>query len=109
MKEGFLANLRINKVTTINKKLHNTNTILFSKYINMTSQTKISEGYSTVLPAEIRKKLNLSPGDILQWDIENNSIIIVPRKKVTLSDICGCIGSGGDAVKDKRNAQSWEL
>ena len=75
----------------------------------MTSQTKISEGYSTVLPAEIRKKLNLSPGDILQWDCEKNSIIIKPRKRVTLTDICGSISIGGDAVEEKRNIQSGEL
>ncbi|NLV28211.1 MAG: AbrB/MazE/SpoVT family DNA-binding domain-containing protein [Methanomicrobiales archaeon] len=74
----------------------------------MTSQTKISEGYSTVLPAEIRKKLNLTPGDILQWDIDNNTIIIKPRKRVTLSDICGAISSGGDAVEDKKKNQYGE-
>ena len=61
--------------------------VWFNKVIIITSQTKISEGYSTVLPAEIRKTLNLTPGDILQWYIDNNTIIIKPRKRVTLSDI----------------------
>ncbi|WAC04843.1 MAG: AbrB/MazE/SpoVT family DNA-binding domain-containing protein [Methanoregula sp.] len=74
----------------------------------MPSKTKISDGYSTVLPAEIRKMLDLAPGDILQWDIEDGIITIRPRKKVTLAGICGMIQSGGDAVREKRNAQSGE-
>ncbi|MFA5213762.1 MAG: AbrB/MazE/SpoVT family DNA-binding domain-containing protein [Methanoregula sp.] len=74
----------------------------------MPSKTKISDGYSTVLPAEIRKSLNLVPGDILQWDIEDGVITIHPRKRVTLEDICGMISSGGDAVKDKKRVQSGE-
>ena len=74
----------------------------------MVSQTKISEGYSTIIPAEIRKALNLTPGDILLWDINDGTISIKPRKKVTLSGICGVISSGGDAVKDKKKIQSGE-
>ena len=74
----------------------------------MTSQTKISDGHSTLLPAEIRKTLNLAPGDILQWDIDDNTIIIKPRKRVNLTDICGSISSGGDAVEDKKKNQSGD-
>jgi len=71
----------------------------------MTSKTKISNGYSTILPAEIRKALDLSPGDFLQWDIEEDTIRIQPRKKGTLNGIIGCVASGGDAVTDKRRVQ----
>ena len=74
----------------------------------MSSKTKISDGYSTVLPAEIRKTLDLSPGDILQWDVEDGIITIHPRKKVTLGGICGIVSSGGDAVNDKKKIQSGE-
>ena len=74
----------------------------------MPSKTKISDGYSTVLPAEIRKALDLAPGDILQWDAEDGIITIIPRKKVTLEGICGVISSGGDAVNDKKKIQSGE-
>jgi AbrB family looped-hinge helix DNA binding protein len=74
----------------------------------MVSKTKISDGYSTVLPAEIRKALNLIPGDILQWDIKDGVITIQPRKKVTLSGICGVISKGGDAVSDKKKIQTGE-
>ncbi|MFA5237929.1 MAG: AbrB/MazE/SpoVT family DNA-binding domain-containing protein [Methanoregula sp.] len=74
----------------------------------MLSKTKISEGYSTVLPAEIRKGLNLVPGDILQWEVNEGIITIHPRKRVTLEGICGMISSGGDAVNDKKKIQSGE-
>ena len=74
----------------------------------MVSKTKISEGYSTVLPAKIRKVLNLTPGDILEWDVEDGIITIRPRKKVTLTGICGAISAGGDAVNDKKKIQSGE-
>jgi len=72
----------------------------------MTSKTKISEGYSTVLPAEIRKALNLTPGDILQWHVDDGIITIQPRKKMTLTGICGIVSAGGDAVNDKKKVQS---
>lgn len=74
----------------------------------MTSKTKISEGYSTVLPADIRKALNLTPGDILQWNVEEGIITIHPRKKATLAGICGIVNTGGDAVSDKKKIQSGE-
>ncbi|MFA5268643.1 MAG: AbrB/MazE/SpoVT family DNA-binding domain-containing protein [Methanoregula sp.] len=72
----------------------------------MTSETKISDGNSTVLPAEIRKTLNLTPGDVLQWDVVDGIITIQPRKKMTLAGMCGVISAGGDAVKDKKKIQS---
>jgi AbrB family looped-hinge helix DNA binding protein len=71
----------------------------------MPSKTKISEGYSTVVPSDIRKRLELAPGDILQWDIEDDSIRIRPRKKATLDRIIGIGACGGDAVSDKKKAQ----
>jgi AbrB family looped-hinge helix DNA binding protein len=74
----------------------------------MTSKTKISEGYSTVLPAEVRKALNLLPGDMLQWDVTDGIITIHPRKKMTLAGICGIVSAGGDAVTDKKKTQSGE-
>lgn len=72
----------------------------------MPSKTKLSEGYSTVLPAEIRKALHLAPGDILQWEIEGDSIRIQPRKRSTLDTITGIATCGGDAVQDKKKAQT---
>jgi AbrB family looped-hinge helix DNA binding protein len=74
----------------------------------MTSKTKISDGYSTVLPAKIRKALDLNPGDVLQWDVEDGIITIHPRKKMDLEGICGIASAGGDAVADKKKIQAGE-
>lgn len=76
--------------------------------MHMTSKTKISDGNSTVLPAEIRKLLDLGPGDTLLWEVQNGVITIHPRKKETLEGICGMISAGGDAVNDKKRVQSGE-
>jgi len=75
----------------------------------MTSKTTISDGYSTVLPAEIRRALDLAPGDILQWDLEEGTIRIRPRKRMTLAGICGIVSAGGDALQDKKKVQSGNV
>jgi len=74
----------------------------------MVSKTRISDGNSTVLPAEIRKALNLGPGDILQWQHAEGIITIRPRRKETIQSITGIVSCGGDAVADKRRSQSGD-
>ena len=69
------------------------------------SKTRISRGNSTVLPSKIRKLLDLKPGDVLEWEVEDSVIRIVPRRKEGLDDIVGLIGKGGDAVASKRSLQ----
>lgn len=69
------------------------------------SKTRISRGNSTVLPSKIRKLLDLKPGDVLEWEVEDSVIRIVPRRKERLDDIVGLIGKGGDAVASKRALQ----
>lgn len=75
----------------------------------MLSETKISSENSTVIPSPIRRKFGISPGDILQWDVDKDKIQVTPRKKVTLDDIVGMISVGGDAVKSKKQVQRGEL
>ena len=71
----------------------------------MLSETKISDGNSTVIPSAIRKRFGISPGDILEWKVEETDIRIIPRKKVGLDDIEGMINVGGDAVESKKRVQ----
>jgi len=71
----------------------------------MISKTRISQGYSTVLPSKIRKVLGLEPGDILEWELEDSVIKIIPRKKARLHTIVGLIGVGGDALASKKEVQ----
>ncbi|MHC1586867.1 MAG: AbrB/MazE/SpoVT family DNA-binding domain-containing protein [Candidatus Syntropharchaeia archaeon] len=72
----------------------------------MISETKISKGYSTVIPAEIRKALGLLPGDILVWEWNGKELRVSPRKRKKLEDIIGLISEGGDALEAKKRIQS---
>ncbi len=57
----------------------------------MTCETKISKDFQTVVPSDIRKKFDLSPGDILVWKTTNNGANIIFRKKVNIEDIFGIV------------------
>lgn len=44
-------------------------------------ETKISSGFQTVLPAEIREKFDVGPGDEVVWTVVGNEIFVRVRKK----------------------------
>jgi len=71
----------------------------------MLSETVISKGYQTVVPAKIRKAHRIMPGDVLEWIDTEQGILVQPRKKRTLQDIVGIVKSGGDAVESKKMIQ----
>ncbi len=71
----------------------------------MLSETVISKGYQTVVPAKIRKAHGITPGDVLEWMDTEQGILVHPRKKRTLQDIVGIVKSGGDAVESKKMVQ----
>jgi AbrB family looped-hinge helix DNA binding protein len=72
-------------------------------------ETKISKGFQTVVPAEIRKKFNLGPGDMLEWVSTEEGVELKFRKKVTIDDILGMVdGPETDAVELKKKAQRGE-
>ena len=71
----------------------------------MLSETVISKGYQTVVPARIRKAHRIMPGDVLEWIDTEQGILVQPRKKRTLQDIVGIVKSGGDAVESKKMIQ----
>jgi bifunctional DNA-binding transcriptional regulator/antitoxin component of YhaV-PrlF toxin-antitoxin module len=75
----------------------------------MTCETKISKGYQTVVPAELRKAYDIAPGDKLVWERSGSTIKIRVRKRKTWADITGMINVGGDAVEWKKKAQRGEL
>lgn len=66
--------------------------------------TKISNGYQTVVPSEIRKKYNIEPHDIIEWNMTDKGIKISFRKKTHFKDIMGIAESDEitDAVKLKK-------
>lgn len=71
----------------------------------MSNKTKISKGYQTVVPAQIRALHDVSPGDKLIWREEGGEIKVEIRKRKTIEDIKGMISAGGDAVEAKRETQ----
>ena len=75
----------------------------------MTSESKVSRGYLTVVPKSIRKAAVVQEGDILSWAIEADRIVVVPRRRGTITGVTGIIAHGGDAVRDKRRVQRGEL
>ncbi len=69
------------------------------------SETRISKGHQVVVPAAIRRKHRLDPGDVLVWEDRGDEIRVVPRKRVTREDITGMVAFPGDAVELKRRVQ----
>lgn len=49
--------------------------------------TKLYKGYQTVVPAEIRKELNLSIDDVLEWSTEDGKMIIEIKRQRPISDL----------------------
>jgi len=75
----------------------------------MTSETKISKGFQTVVPSEIRKKFDIGPGDILEWKSTTKGAEIRFRKKISFEDIAGMIDiPETDAVELKKRVQRGE-
>ena len=71
----------------------------------MLSETVISKGYQTVVPAKIRKAHKIVPGDVLEWIDTEKGIMVQPRKKRTLKDIIGLVKEEGNAVETKKRVQ----
>lgn len=71
----------------------------------MLSETVISKGYQTVVPAKIRKDYKIAPGDVLEWTGNERGILVQVRKKRTLKDIIGIVKGEGDAVESKKSIQ----
>lgn len=75
----------------------------------MLYKTKISNGFQTVVPSEIRKKFDINPGDQLEWVLTDDEVTLRFRKKVTLEDILGMVdGPETDAVELKKKVQRGE-
>ena len=57
------------------------------------------------MPKEVREASQILEGDFLEWSIEDDKIVVRPRKRRTVDDITGLISRGGDAVGSKRRVQ----
>lgn len=57
-------------------------------------RSTITERGQTVIPVAIRRQLNLTPSDRLEWFVENNNLRVVPVKKNPIDAFRGK-GRGG--------------
>ena len=74
--------------------------------------TRLYKGFQTVVPAEIRKELDLSLDDVLDWSTEDGKMIIEIKRQIPISDLSKFVikGTGPtNAVELKKKAGRGEL
>ncbi len=66
----------------------------------MVIETKVYQKNQITIPSEVRKKYDVKPNDIVEWDEnENGEVVLTFRKKLTLKDL-----KGKGTVKETTNA-----
>jgi len=73
--------------------------------------TKLYNRYQTVVPAEIRKKLDMKKDDILDWRVtENGTAEIRIKRKTSLKDMEGIFTAKShiNSVELKKKVQKGE-
>jgi bifunctional DNA-binding transcriptional regulator/antitoxin component of YhaV-PrlF toxin-antitoxin module len=78
----------------------------------MCPETKVTGANQTQVPAKLRIKYGVGPGDVLVWEeTAEGEVRIRFRRRHKLEDLIGLVkGSrGGDAVRDKKRAQRREM
>ena len=63
-------------------------------------KTKLSKGYQTVLPSEIREKLNAKPGDEIIWSLIGEEVSIRLKKKTPIDSLKNLIGKFATPTED---------
>jgi len=61
-------------------------------------RSTITSRGQTVIPAEIRRKFQLSPSDRLEWIMEGNTLRVVPVKENSINAFRG-MGKGGSVKR----------
>jgi bifunctional DNA-binding transcriptional regulator/antitoxin component of YhaV-PrlF toxin-antitoxin module len=74
-------------------------------------RTKISKGFQVVVPAELRKRYDVSVGDEVLWEISKSGISVHLQRRPNLANITalGRSGKKSDAVELKKRIQKGEL
>ncbi len=78
----------------------------------MSTETKVTDANQTQVPAVLRRKYGVEPGDAVVWEeTEEGEIRVRFRKRHEPEDLVGAFsgGRGGDALEDKDRAQRGEL
>ncbi|HKZ58356.1 MAG TPA: AbrB/MazE/SpoVT family DNA-binding domain-containing protein [Candidatus Thermoplasmatota archaeon] len=78
----------------------------------MSPETKVTEANQTQVPAALRTKYGVGPGDVLVWEeTADGEVRVRFRHRHRLEDLIGLVkrSRGGDAVRDKKRAQRREM
>ncbi len=71
------------------------------------AQSKVTAQGQISVPAEIRKKLGIGPGSVLEWDEQNDQVIVRRAGRYSSPDVHDAVfGQGGQ--KPKRPADVKE-
>lgn len=68
-------------------------------------ETKVSSGFQTVLPAEIRKKFDVGPGDEVVWTLIGDEIFVRVRKKGGKDPLSRLVGAFPTKTKTDATAE----
>src|SRR3972149_5995617 len=71
----------------------------------MLGKTKISKGFQTLIPSDVRSTFAVEPGDYMEWERGSDGLVIRFRKRKRLRDLEGIGGSPADAGEGKKRAQ----
>lgn len=71
------------------------------------SETVITAANQTQVPADLRARFKLGPGDLVVWEEAKDGAVVRFRRRYRLDDLVGAFkgGPGGDAVADKKRVQ----
>lgn len=74
----------------------------------MQVETKVTDANQTQVPAQIRSKHHVGPGDLVVWEeMPDGSLKVFFRRRHTLRDMVGFArgAAQGNSVEAKRDAQ----
>ena len=83
---------------------------IFTWWLKMI-RTKVYARNQTTIPSEYRKKYNVQPNDIVEWEEnENGELTITFRKKITFREMLGkgTIKETTNAVELEKELYEWD-
>ena len=65
------------------------------------AQSKVTAQGQISVPAEVRRKLGIGPGSVLEWEEEGDAVVVRKARRYTSEDIHRAIFPGGTPVSRK--------
>ncbi len=68
-------------------------------------RSKITDKFQITIPRAVRERLKLTRHDAIEWEFEDDRVVVKPSKR-PLMDLMGSIKTGsGDVRKDRESAR----